>query len=152
MTPEEKLKAKGLELPPSPRPVANYVRTVRSGNMVYVAGTGPDREGGKTWRGKVGREYSVEEGYQAAQACALNMLASLKVEIGELAKVKRIVKLLGMVNADPEFGDQPKVINGASDLLVELFGDKGKHARSAVGMGSLPNRIPVEIEMIVEVE
>jgi enamine deaminase RidA (YjgF/YER057c/UK114 family) len=152
MTPEEKLKAKGLELPPSPKPIANYVRTVRSGNMVYVAGTGPDHAGGKTWRGKVGREYSVEEGYQAAQACALNMLASLKVEIGELAKVKRIVKLLGMVNADPEFGDQPKVINGASDLLVELFGDKGKHARSAVGMGSLPNRIPVEIEMIVEVE
>src|SRR5437016_7462860 len=122
MTPEEKIKAKGLELPPSPQPIANYVRTVRSGNMVYVAGTGPDREDGPRWRGKVGRELSIEEGYQAAQSVALNMLASLKVEIGELSKVRRIVKLLGMVNAEPEFGDQPKVINGASDLLVEIFG------------------------------
>ena len=152
MTPEEKLTAKGLVLPPPPAPIANYVRAVRSGSMVYVAGTGPDRDGAPLWRGKVGREYSVEQGYQAAQSCALNMLASLKEEIGELSKVKRIVKLLGMVNVEPEFGDQPKVINGASDLLVELFGDKGKHARSAVGMGSLPMRIPVEIEMIVEVD
>ena len=152
MTPEEKLKAKGLELPPSPKPIANYVRTVRTGNIVYVAGSGPDREGGPRWRGKLGRNISIEEGYQAAQACALNMLASLKVEIGDLSRVRRIVKLLGMVNAEPEFGDHPKVINGASDLLVDIFGDQGRHARSAVGMGSLPNGIPVEIEMIVEVD
>ena len=152
MTPEEKLKERGLELPKSPTPVANYVRTVRSGNMVYVAGSGPDREGAPQWRGKLGRNVSVEEGYLAAQSAALNMLASLKVEIGELSKVKRIVKVLGMVNGEPEFADQPKVINGCSDLLVDIFGDKGKHARSAVGMGSLPGGIPVEIEMIVEVE
>ena len=152
MTPEEVLQSKGLALPPSPKPIANYVRTVRAGNMVYVAGTGPDREGGKQWRGKLGRDLSIEEGYAAAQSVALNMLASLKVEIGELSRVRRIVKLLGMVNATPDFGEQPKVINGASDLLVEVFGEKGRHARSAVGMGSLPGGIPVEIEMIVEVE
>jgi enamine deaminase RidA (YjgF/YER057c/UK114 family) len=152
MTPEEKISAKGLTLPPSPKPIANYVRTVRSGNMVYVAGTGPDREGGPQWHGKLGENLKIEDGYQAAQACALNMLASLKVEIGELSYVRRIVKLLGMVNASPAFTEHPKVINGASDLLVEIFGEQGRHARSAVGMGSLPNSIPVEIEMIVEVD
>jgi enamine deaminase RidA (YjgF/YER057c/UK114 family) len=120
--------------------------------MVYVAGTGPDREGGARWRGKLGEELRIEDGYQAAQSCALNMLASLKVEIGELSYVRRIVKVLGMVNAAPDFTEHPKVINGASDLLVEIFGEQGRHARSAVGMGSLPGGIPVEIEMIVEVD
>lgn len=152
MTPEEKLEARGLALPELPAPVANYVRAVRSGNMVYISGHGPDRPGGPRWRGKLGRDLSVEEGYEAAQAVALNLLASLKAETGELSRVRRVVKLLGMVNSAPDFGDHPRVINGASDLLVELFGERGRHARSAVGMASLPNGIPVEIEMIVEVE
>ncbi len=152
MTPEERLKEKGLELPQPRKPIANYVGCVRTGNLVFVAGHGPDIPGGKRWTGKVGLELTVEEGYTAAQQVALSMLATLKAEIGELSRVKRIVKLLGMVNSDPEFGDQPKVINGCSDLLTDLFGEQGKHARSAVGMAALPGGIPVEIEMIVEVE
>lgn len=152
MTPEQRLAARGLELPPPPTPVANYVPSVRIGNLVFLSGHGPDRAGGTRWRGKLGLDLSVEEGYAAAQAVMLNLLASLKAEIGDLSKVRRIVKLLGMVNSAPDFGDQPKVINGASDLLVDLFGDRGRHARSAVGMGALPMGIPVEIEMIVEVE
>ncbi len=152
MTPEERLKEKGLELPVPPKPVANYVPCVRTGNLVFLSGHGPNRPGGPNWRGKVGADVTVEEGYAAAQSAALNLLSSLSGEIGQLSKVRRIVKLLGMVNSAPGFGDQPKVINGASDLLVDLFGDRGRHARSAVGMGSLPGGIPVEIEMIVEVE
>jgi len=152
MTPEERLKEKGLELPPPRQPVANYVGCVRTGNLVFVSGHGPEVGSGSPWKGKVGRELSLDEGYAAAKRCALNMLATLKVEIGELSRVRRIVKLLGMVNSDPEFKEQPKVINGASDLLVDIFGENGKHARSAVGLGALPFAIPVEIEMIVEVE
>ena len=152
MTPEERLKEKGLELPPPRQPVANYVGCVRTGNLVFVSGHGPEVGSGSPWKGKVGRGLSLDEGYAAAKRCALNMLATLKVEIGELSRVRRIVKLLGMVNSDPEFKEQPKVINGASDLLVDIFGENGKHARSAVGLGALPFAIPVEIEMIVEVE
>ena len=152
MTPEERLQARGLQLPVSPSPIANYVRCVRAGNLLFLSGHGPDQPGGPRWRGKLGAEVSVDEGYAAAQAVALNLLASLKTEIGELSRVRRIVKLLGMVNSTPDFGDQPKVINGASDLLVDLFGDRGRHARSAVGMAALPGAIPVEIEMIVELE
>ena len=152
MTPEERLQARGLQLPASPSPIANYVRCVRVGNLLFLSGHGPDQSGGHRWRGKLGAEVSVDEGYAAAQAVALNLLASLKTEIGELSRVRRIVKLLGMVNSTPDFGDQPKVINGASDLLVDLFGDRGRHARSAVGMAALPGAIPVEIEMIVELE
>ena len=150
---EERLKAKGLELPPSPAPVANYVRAVRAGNIVFLSGHGPSKDGQLTFIGKVGRDMDVKTAYESAQLVALNLLASLKEEIGDLDKVKRIVKLLGMVNCTEDFAQQPEVINGASDLLVELYGpERGKHARSAVGMGSLPRGISVEIEMIVEVE
>ncbi len=152
MTPEERIKAKGLELPVPPKPVANYVGCVRVGNLVFLSGHGPMKEGKPLWRGKLGSDLSIEEGYKATQQVALNLLATLRAEIGELSRVRRIVKLLGMVNSAPDFGDQPKVINGASDLLADLFGEKGRHARSAVGMAALPSGIPVEIEMIVEVE
>ena len=133
-------------------PVANYVNAVRTGNLLYLAGKGgPPGPDGKRPQGKVGREYTVEQGYQHARATGLEILAVLRHELGSLDRVKRVVKVLGMVNAVPEFGDQPKVINGCSDLLVEVFGERGKHARSAVGMGSLPMGIPVEIVVIVEV-
>lgn len=152
MTPEERLTARGLELPIPPAPVANYVRAVRSGNLVFLSGHGPNQPDGPKWQGKVGKEFDVEQARAAAESCMLNLLASLRAEIGELSRVRRVVKLLGMVSCTPDFGAQPQVINGASDLLVDLFGDRGRHARSAVGMAALPNNIPVEIEMIVEVE
>jgi enamine deaminase RidA (YjgF/YER057c/UK114 family) len=149
---EAKLKEMGYRLPDTVKPVANYVPAVRTGNLVFLSGHGPVRDDGTMITGKVGGDLTLEDGYQAAQTVALTLLASLKQEIGDLGKVRRIVKLLGMVNCTPDFGDQPKVINGASDFLVELFGDRGKHARSAVGMNALPANIAVEIEMIVEVE
>ena len=149
---EAKLAEMKLELPTPPAPVANYVRAVRTGNLVFVSGHGPTRDGAYLFQGKVGAERTIEEGYEAAKLVMLNCLSSLKQEIGDLDRVTRVVKLLGMVNCTPDFGDQPKVINGASDLLVALYGEKGRHARSAVGMGSLPSGITVEIEMIVEVE
>ncbi len=152
MNAENKLKELGLELPPAAKPVANYVSAVRTGDLVYLSGHGPLRSDGTMITGKVGADLTLEEGYEAARWVALILLGSLKAEIGNLDKVRRVVKLLGMVNCMPDFIDQPKVINGASDLFVEVFGDKGKHARSAVGMNSLPMNISVEIEMIVEVE
>jgi enamine deaminase RidA (YjgF/YER057c/UK114 family) len=132
--------------------MATYVEAVRTGSLVFVAGHGPSKDGQLVFKGKLGRDVDVETGYRAAQLVCLNMLASLKVEIGDLDRVKRIVKLLGMVNCAPEFEQQPEVINGASDLLVELYGERGRHARSAVGMQSLPRGITVEIEMIVQLE
>lgn len=149
---EAKLAEMGLELPRAPAPVANYVRTVRTGNLLFVSGHGPHRDGKMHFLGKVGKELTLEQGYQSAQLVCLNCLASVKEALGDLDRVKRVVKLLGMVNATPEFADQPRVINGASDLLVNLYGDAGRHARSAVGMGSLPGRISVEIEMVLEVD
>ena len=148
MSPEEKLKRLGLTLAPVTPPIANYVNAVRTGNLLFLAGKGP--AGGVT--GIVGKEISVEQAYQHARTTGLALIAVMKSELGSLDKVKRIVKVLGMVNAVPGLGDQPKVINGCSDLFVEVFGERGKHARSAVGVGSLPNNIPVEIECIVEVE
>ena len=148
---EQKLNELGLTLPQPPTPVANYVRAVKTGNLLFVSGHGPYNDGKTKISGKVGRELTIEEGYQAARNVALNCLASIKDTIGDLDKVKRIVKLLGMVNCTDDFKDQPKVINGCSDLLVAIFGDVGKHARSAVGMQALPNQIPVEIEMILEI-
>jgi enamine deaminase RidA (YjgF/YER057c/UK114 family) len=147
---EAKLEALGLTLPSPPAPVANYVRAVTVGNVVYLSGHGPSRDGAFAFQGKVGAEKSIEEGYQAAQLVMLNCLSSLKQEIGDLDRVERIVKLLGMVNCTEEFGHHPEVINGASDLLVQLYGERGRHARSAVGMQSLPRGITVEIEMIVQ--
>jgi enamine deaminase RidA (YjgF/YER057c/UK114 family) len=147
---EAKLEALGLTLPSPPAPVANYVRAVTVGNVVYLSGHGPSRDGAFAFQGKVGAEKTIEEGYQAAQLVMLNCLSSLKQEIGDLDRVERIVKLLGMVNCTEDFGHHPEVINGASDLLVQLYGERGRHARSAVGMQSLPRGITVEIEMIVQ--
>ncbi len=150
--PEAKLKEMKIELFTPPAPVANYVRAVRTGNLVYLAGHGPTKADGTNIQGKVGKDMSVEEGYMAARQVGIAMLSTLKAEIGDLKKVKRIVKVLGMVNCTDTFTDQPKVINGFSDLMVAVFGPKGMHARSAVGMVSLPSNIAVEVEMIVEVE
>ncbi len=147
----KKLKELGISLPAPPKPLANYVPAVRAGNLLFVSGHGPYNDGKTMVSGKLGKELTIEEGYKTARNVALNCLASVKATLGDLNKVKRVVKLLGMVNCTEDFKDQPKVINGASDLLVEVFGDAGRHARSAVGMQSLPNGIPVEIEMILEV-
>jgi enamine deaminase RidA (YjgF/YER057c/UK114 family) len=151
---EANLKAKNITLPTPPAPMANYVTAVRVGNLLFLAGHGPIRgSDGRMARGKVGKDLSTEQGAQVAREVGLNLLATTKANLGSLDKVTRIVKVLGMVNCTDDFGDQPKVINGFSDLMVEVFGETiGKHARSAVGMGSLPVQIPVEIEMIVEVE
>ncbi|MBW2283542.1 MAG: RidA family protein, partial [Deltaproteobacteria bacterium] len=137
MTVEDKLKELGVKLPPAAKPVANYVPSVRTGNLVFLSGHGPLKEDGTLITGKIGVDMTPEQGYEAARRTMIGLLGSLKAEIGDLDKVKRVVKLLGMVNCTSEFVDQPKVINGASDLLVEAFGDKGKHARSAVGMNAL---------------
>jgi enamine deaminase RidA (YjgF/YER057c/UK114 family) len=147
MSAEKKLKQLGIQLGPVTPPVANYLNAVRTGNLLYLAGKGP--AGGIT--GIVGKDLTLEQAYGHARTVGLNLMAVMKDELGSLDRVKRIVKVLGMVNAAPGFGDQPKVINGCSDLFVEVFGERGRHARSAVGMGSLPNNIPVEIEVIVEV-
>lgn len=149
---EKRIKEMGITLPDSPPPMANYVPAVQTGNLLFVAGLGPAaRDDGTTPNGKVGKDLSLDEGYQAARLVGVNLLSRLKSVLGDLDRVERVVKLLSMVNCTPEFNQQPQVANGCSDLLVEVFGDKGKHARSAVGMASLPNDIPVEIEMIVEI-
>ena len=152
MSAEKRLRELGIQLPPVTPPVANYVNAVRAGNLLFLAGKG-GRAGadGKRPQGKIGREYTVEQGYQQARDTGIELLSVMRHELGNLDRVKRVVKVLGMVNAVPEFQDHPKVINGCSDLFVEVFGDRGRHARSAVGMGSLPMQIPVEIECIVEV-
>ena len=153
MSAEKRLKELNIDLGVVSAPVANYVNAVRTGNLLYLAGKGP-RPGvdGKRPKGKVGRDYTVEQAYQHARTVGLDLLAVMRAELGSLDRVKRVVKVLGMVNAAPEFEDHPKVINGCSDLFVQVLGDKGKHARSAVGVGSLPMGIPVEIEVIVELE
>lgn len=148
---ESRLKELGLELPSPAAPVGNYVPAVRTGNLVFLSGHGPVGKD-RVITGKLGEDLTVEEGYEAARIVAIGLLGSLKAAIGDLDKVRRVVKLLGMVNCDPAFMEQPRVIDGASDLLVELFGEQGKHARSAVGMNALPFNIAVEIEMILEVE
>ncbi|TRZ49079.1 RidA family protein [bacterium] len=151
MSAEKKLKDLGITLPTPPQPIANYVRAVRAGNFLFVSGHGPYNDGKIKMVGKVGRELTVEEGYQLARNVGLNCLATVKAAMGDLDKVKRVVKLLEMVHCTEDFKNQPKVINGCSDLLAEIFGEIGKQARLAVGMQALPNRIPVEIEMILEV-
>ena len=149
---EQRLKELGIQLHTPDPPVANFVHAVHSGNLVFLAGHGPRKPDGSNVTGKVGRDIDLEEAKEAARLTAINLLSSLKAEIGDLNKVKRIVKVLGMVNSDESFTDQPQVINGCSDLLVSVFGERGKHARAAVGMVSLPFNITVEIEMIVEIE
>lgn len=151
---EKKLAELGLSLPPMPVPAANYVPVVRTGNLLFVSGHGPAVvQDGKTQyiRGKLGKDMTVEQGYEAAKQVTLNILQSIKGEIGDLDKVRRVVKILGFVNCTEDFLDQPKVLNGASDLLVALYGERGRHARSAVGMYQLPFGIAVEIEMVVEI-
>ena len=150
--PEARLQELGIDLPAAPQPVANYVNGVRTGNLIFLAGKGPKRADGTEIIGKLGANVSIEQGYEGARLTAINQLAVLKEMLGDLSKVKRIVKVLGMVNSDPEFVQQPAVINGFSDLIVEVFGERGRHARAAVGMASLPRGQAVEIEMIVEVE
>jgi enamine deaminase RidA (YjgF/YER057c/UK114 family) len=152
MKTEQRLKELGIELVKATGPMANYVNAVRAGNLLFLAGKGPGLPGQPLPSGKVGRDFTIEQGYAYARETGLNLIAVMKAELGDLDKVKRIVKVLGMVNATPEFGHQPEVINGCSDLFVEVFGDRGRHARAAVGMGSLPRGIPVEIEVVVEVE
>jgi enamine deaminase RidA (YjgF/YER057c/UK114 family) len=132
--------------------MASYVTAARSGNLVFTAGHGPTRADGSVITGKVGVDLDVDAGREAARVTALAILATLRTELGTLDRVRRVVKVLGMVNCPPDFGHQPEVINGCSDLLVEIFGDAGRHARSAVGMGSLPRNIAVEIELVVEVD
>ena len=149
---EKKLKELGIELIPPTKPMANYVKAVRSGNLIFLAGHGPTRADGTNITGKVGKDLSIEQGIEAARITAVSLLSTLKNEIGDLKKVKRIVKVNAWVNCNSEFTDQPKVVNGCSDLLVEVFGEKGKHARAALGANALPMGIAVEIEMVVEVE
>ena len=152
MTIEEKLRQMGLELPEPSTPVAAYVPTVRTGNLVFVSGQIPRDKGELRFRGHVGSDVSVEEGRAAARLCALSSLAAIKREIGDLARLRRVVKVTGFVSSSPGFTEQPKVLDGASLLLNELFGDKGQHARAAVGVNELPLGVSVEIDMIVEVE
>lgn len=150
--PEAKLEQLEIKLAKPSVPVANYVNAVQTGKLIFLAGKGPyDTTIGKNITGRLGEDLSIEEGYAAARIIGINQLAVLKAELGNLNKVKRIVKVLGMVNSTADFIDQPKVVNGFSDLMVEVFGERGKHARAAVGMVSLPGGIAAEIEMIVEV-
>jgi enamine deaminase RidA (YjgF/YER057c/UK114 family) len=150
MTPEEKLTALGLALPPLRTPIANFVPFKLDGKTIYVSGQGPARPDGSYYVGKVGRDFTWQEAYEHAKLVGLGLLAAAKAAAGDLARVETL-KLLGMVNATPDFGDPPKVINGCSDLLVEVLGERGRHARSAVGMASLPNGMSVEIEAVMRI-
>ncbi|MCD4709439.1 MAG: RidA family protein [Bacteroidales bacterium] len=149
---EERIKELGIELSEPGKPVANYVNAVQSGNLVFMAGKGARRPDGTLVTGKVGIDLTIDQGYEAARLTAVEQLSALKAQIGDLNKVERIVKVFGMVNADPSFTNHSQVINGFSDLMVEIFGERGKHARAAVGMGSLPMDMACEIEMIVQVK
>ena len=150
--PEQRLKELKIQLGAMKQPIANYVKAVQTGNLLFLSGHIPDEIPGKKTRGKVGSALTVEEAKEAARLTGLSLLSTLKAYVGDLNKVKRIVKIFGMVNAEPSFTQHPMVINGCSDLMVEVFGEKGKHARSAVGMGSLPLDAAVEIEMVVELQ
>ena len=150
---DQKLKELGIELITPTAPVANYAKAVRTGNLIYLSGHGPTKADGKDITGKVGKDLSVEQGIEAAKRTAISLLSTLKVELGgDLSRVKRIVKVNGWVNCTDTFKDQPKVMNGCSDLLVAVFGQNGKHARTSLGTNALPSNIAIEIEMIVEVE
>ncbi len=151
-TPYERLASLGIELPPPPPPIANFVTHVREGNFLYLSGQGPREINGHLHCGKVGGDVSIEQAYSHARLTGINLLAVMHEALGDLSRVKRVVKLLGMVNAIPEFEDHPSVINGCSDLFIDVFGEAGQHARSAVGFGSLPGNITVEIEAIVALQ
>lgn len=152
MNPEQKLKEMGLELLPMSESIGNYEKAVRSGNLLFMSGQGPRRPGEIVYQGKVGREYTLEQGYEAARFTMLALLSTLKHFVGDLDNIKRIVRVTGYVNSADDFTQHPKVVNGASDLLVEIYGDRGRHARTALGVAQLPNGIPVEVEMIVELK
>jgi enamine deaminase RidA (YjgF/YER057c/UK114 family) len=149
---DKKLKELGVELSSPTKPIANYVKAVRVGNLIFLSGHGPTKADGTNITGKVGTDLTIEQGYEAAKLTAIGLISTLKAELGDLNKIKRVVKVNGWVNCAPDFGDQPKVINGCSDLMVALFGENGKHARAAMGAVALPNNISVEIEMVVEVK
>ena len=149
MSAEAKLKELNLQLPVPPAPIANFLPWRRAGQLLYLSGQGPRDEAGKISVGRLGRDCSVERGYADARRVGLQLLSTIRAAIGSLDHVEAVIKLLGMVNAEPDFGDQPKVINGCSDLLIDVLGERGKHARSAVGMGSLPNAMTLEIEAII---
>ncbi len=148
----DRLKGAGIVLPPPPRPVANFVTHAQEGNLLFLSGQGPQTESGELSTGKVGAGVTVKEAYADARLVGINLLAVLHYALGDLGRVKRVIKLLGMVNAAPDFTDHPLVIDGCSDLFVEIFGDAGHHARSAVGLGSLPRNITVEIEAVVAIK
>jgi enamine deaminase RidA (YjgF/YER057c/UK114 family) len=150
-TPEENLVKSGIILPKVGSPIANYVNVVRVGKLLFLSGKGPLKSDGNYIVGKLGQDLTIENGYEAARLVAINQLAVLKNELGELSKIKQIVKVLGLVNSAATFYDQPKVMNGFSDLMVLILGEKGKHARSAIGTNTLPNNMAVEVEMIVEI-
>ncbi|WP_345026741.1 RidA family protein [Ravibacter arvi] len=149
---EKRIQELGIQLKPPGKPIANFVTAVTVGKLVYLSGHGPVQENGEYMKGKVGSDLNTEQAKEAARLTGISLLGALKSHIGDLNKVKRLVKVLGMVNAIPTFDQHPMVINGFSDLMVDVFGENGKHARSAVGVGSLPMNIPVEIEMIVELK
>ena len=148
---EARLTEMGYELPPPPPPVGNYLPAARSGDVMWMAGVGSGRPDGSRITGKLGDELTVEQGYEAARWCALNLLSRMKAELGDLDKVTRVLKVVGMVNSAPGFGEQARVVDGASDLFVALFGDQGRHARSAPGMGALPGGTAVIVDCVVEV-
>lgn len=149
---DQKLKDMGIILFTPGKPMANYVKAVQTGNLLFLAGHVSTRADGSGITGKLGKDLTIDQGYEAARVATVSLLSTLKAELGDLSRVKQIVKVTGFVNSTPDFGDQPKVVNGCSDMLVAVFGEKGKHARSAVGMGALPANYAVEIELIVEVE
>jgi len=150
-SPESVLHSLGIDIESYGAPVANYVSAVQTGNLVFLAGHGPRRRDGTFVVGRLGDDLSVEQGYEASKLTAIRMIITLKVYLGELSRVRRIVDMTGMVAATPDFAQHPKVIDGASDLLIEVFGEKGRHARAAIGMASLPFNTPVEFKMMVEV-
>jgi enamine deaminase RidA (YjgF/YER057c/UK114 family) len=151
MSYEAKLKDLGLQLPPPPQPVATYIPAVRAGDLLFLSGVLPMRDGQLAFSGKLGRELTVEEGMEAAKLCLLNALAIAKQELGSLDRIRRVVKVVGHVASAEGFVQQPQVLNGASDLLVAVFGESGRHARVAVGAAELPRRAPVEIEVILSI-
>jgi enamine deaminase RidA (YjgF/YER057c/UK114 family) len=152
MSIDDRLKKLGIRLPPASNPAANYTNCVRAGNLLFVSGKGPLPQGGAPPKGKLGREFSTKDGYEFARLTALDILAAVKLELGSLDRVRRVVKLQGFVNAIPDFEEHPQVLNGASDLMVEVFEEKGVHARSALGATSLRTGLPIVIESVFEVE
>jgi enamine deaminase RidA (YjgF/YER057c/UK114 family) len=148
-SPYDRLAALGIVLPAAPSPIANFVTHVAEGKLLFLSGQGPTEANGTLHTGKVGADVSVESAYEHARLTGINLIAVMQAALGDLGRVRRVVKLLGMVNATPDFADHPAVINGCSDLMNEVFGERGVHARSAVGFGSLPNQITVEIEAVV---